>query len=170
MDASQAEAQQVEAQSERVNAHPVVEQAKQAFDTAQKEAGGPQSVYDAHMEAFQKVVAQIPEDQRGSLSVRTADVWNKVTARMDDISARMVDAVADYNPWAVGYRFIGKLRGVDVPMGQHEEMRKAQIRGVSEVQAEKMKQQIEAGNTFKDIVPGGKVLNIVDKIFGPRFR
>lgn len=168
MDASIAEDQQVEAQSERVNAHPIVEHAKQAFDAAQKEVA-PKSVYDAHQEAFQKIVSQIPEDQRGSLRVRAADVWNKAVGRVDDVSARVLDFAKDNSPFELAYRFVGKLRGVDVPTGQIQAMREAQIRGASEVQTEMMKQQIDRSNTFKDIIPGGKVLNIVDRILGPRF-
>jgi len=169
MDASQAEVRYGEGSPESEIHHPVVEQAQAAFDAAQNEVA-PQSVYEAHREAFQKVLSQVPEDQRGSLGVRTADVWNKVTGRIDDVSSRLIDGVKDYNPFAIAYRAVGKLRGVDVSMGQHEETRKANVRGAAEVQTERMKQQIDTQKTFQEIVPGGKVLNIVNKIFGPRFK
>ncbi len=164
MDATQTEVRFGEGRPESEISHPIIEQAKEAFDAAMPE----KSVYDTHREAFQKIVSQIPEDQRGSWNVKIADFWNKVVGRIDDVSARMIDAVQD--TVSLGYRAVGKLRGVEVPTGQFENMRKAKIRGAAEAQSEKMKQYIDTQKAFKELIPGGKVLNITDRIFDPRFQ
>lgn len=165
-DVTQSEMMYGEGRAETQSANPVVEKAQEAFDTAATPIE--KSVYDAHMEAWQKIKDAIPPDQQNGLNVKIADFWNNVGARVNDVSAKVVDVVADNNLYALAYRGIGKLRGVEVPTGQNQEMAKAELQARGIVNAEKMKQSVSNHETFKRIIPGGKVLDIVDRIFGPK--
>jgi hypothetical protein len=46
-------------------------------------------------------------------------------------------------------------------------MRKAVVRGQGEVTAEMQKQSVQNHEDWKKIIPGGKVLDIADRILGP---
>lgn len=144
---------------------PVVAQVRKVFEEKAAEAQGDKTVYETHREAFAKIVSQIPEDQRGSLNIRIADFWNNVGGAVHEQYARYGNFVYNLiNP-------VGWL-SKDVPKDYIYGREKAKVRATGEVKAIDARQQAIEREAFKGMVPfgGGKVLDIMDRIIGPKLR
>ena len=142
---------------------PVVGEVREVFEEKAQEVQGDRTVYETHREAFDKIVSQIPEDQRGSLNIRIADFWNKVGGSVHEQYVRLGNFVYNLtNPmsWLSG----------DVPKDFIYEREKAKVRAHGEVKAMETRQQTIEHEAFKGMIPFGvgKVLDIMDRIVGPK--
>lgn len=140
---------------------PVVSDVKKIFEEKAAEAQGDKTVYEAHRDEFNKIVRQIPEDQRGSLNIRIADFWNKVGGTVHEQYARFGNFI--YNLTRPM-----NLLNEDVPKDYYYEHEKAKVQASGDVRAMEMKQRSMESEAFKGMVPfgGGKVLDIMDRIVG----
>lgn len=155
---------------------PVVEKVKMAVNqkmdavraTAKSTFEGGESVYDAHMEAWQKIVNEIPPEQRNSANVKIQEFWRKAGGRVDDVVTRVVDFGLDHAPMKLAADKILSKKGAEYPKQNYAKERAALIRAHGDYKAAKVRVYEQKRAAIKQLTPLGKVMDIVDKIVGPR--
>ncbi|MBI3343106.1 hypothetical protein HY087_02100 [Candidatus Gottesmanbacteria bacterium] len=136
---------------------PVVGDVREVFETKAKEVG----VRQTYIQEFQKIKDQIPENQRGSLSVRYNEWYNGQVGRFAEYGARFNDWVHNvlHPSWLIK----------NIPRNPNQQIEKVKARAAAEVTAEKTRLQVAEHEAFKDMIPfgGGKLIDIGDRILGP---
>lgn len=148
---------------ERAPEAPVVADVKKVFEEKAAEVQGDKTVYDAHREEFAMIVNQLPENQRGSINVRIADLWNRAGGAVHEGYARLRNFMYNLTNPA---HWVNK----DVPNDFFYQREKARVQGRVEVKTLETRQQSLEWEAFKQVIPlgGGKALDIVDRIVGPK--
>lgn len=149
--------------TERGPEAPVVGEVREVLEAKAQEVQGDKTVYETHREEFNNIVSQIPENQRGSLNVRIADFWNKVGGSAHEQYARLGNFMYNLtNPMTWWSK--------DVPKDYFYQREKAKVHASAEVSAMDTRQQTMEHERFKRLIPfgGGKALDIVDRIVGPK--
>lgn len=158
------------ARPEQMMSNPAVERVQQAVDNVVNKAeitNEPQSVYEAHMQAWQKIVDEIPPEQRNSINVKLEEFWRKSLGRVDDVTVRVIDYCKDHDPRTLVINRMVSKKGVELPKKQVEKKRIAKITAKGDEKAKRLKLYEQRRAVFKQL-PGGKVLDIMDKIIGPK--
>lgn len=142
---------------------PVVADVKKAFEEKAAEVQGDKTVYEVHREEFTNIVKQLPENQRGSINIRIADFWNRAGGAVHEGYARLGNFM--YNLTNPTHWF-----NKDVPSDFFYQREKARVQGGVGVKALETRQQAMEQERFKKMIPfgGGKALDIVDRIIGPK--
>lgn len=145
---------------ERTAEAPVVADVREVFE---EKARGV-NVGDELISAWEGIKAQIPENQRGSFSVRLTE-WTLKHVEIPRVGTR--DRVLNFlhnltHPYVW---FSG-----DLPKDTVSRVDAARVRAIGHVSAEKMRLQVAEREAFKQMIPFGlgRWVDIADRMIGPK--